>query len=159
MKIGIISDTHGLLRPEAVQALQGVDRILHAGDVGTSAVLEDLQAIAPVIAVRGNVDRGEFGDSLPVSATLTLLETKIHLLHIRQDLAVDPVAEGIRLVIFGHSHKPFFEEINGVIYLNPGAAGRRRFSLPITLALITLSPSSLSIDLIDLLSGGSTRLL
>lgn len=157
MKIGIISDTHGLLRPEAIEALEGADRILHGGDVGTPEVLAQLEQLAPVIAVRGNVDRGNFGDTLPITATLTLAQLKLHLLHIRQDLALDPLEQAIRLVIFGHSHKPLLEEKGGVVYLNPGAAGKRRFTLPITLAILEIHDTSFTIEVLDLLEPGTVH--
>lgn len=134
--IGIISDTHGLLRPEAVDALQGVDRILHAGDIGKPEHLEALARIAPVTAIRGNIDRGAWADALPETATIAVGGLRIHMIHDRKALRADPAQEGWNVVISGHSHKPGIEEAGGVLWLNPGAAGPRRFRLPVTLAFL-----------------------
>lgn len=123
----MISDTHGLLRPQAIAALRGSDRIIHAGDVGNLSILEELRKLAPVSAVRGNIDKG--GD-LPETAAVE----GIYVLHRIQDLRIDPVAAGYRAVVYGHSHKPESFERNGVLYINPGSAGPRRFRLPITIA-------------------------
>jgi len=125
----LISDTHGLLRPEAVEALRGSDHIIHAGDVGDLAILDELRKIAPVTAVRGNVDEGV---ELPPTAVVQ----GIYVLHRIQDLDVDPTAAGFRAVVSGHSHKPGSFEKDGVLYINPGSAGPRRFRLPITVALL-----------------------
>ncbi|MEM7660555.1 MAG: metallophosphoesterase family protein [Bacteroidota bacterium] len=132
--LGIISDTHGLLRPEATQALEGVEKILHLGDVGKPAVLDHLKQIAPVVVVRGNVDRGAWGATLPLVETVEWHEKHLYLLHILEDLDLDPAAGGFDMVLFGHSHKPTSYHQEGVWYLNPGSAGPRRFSLPITMA-------------------------
>lgn len=134
MRVGVISDTHGLLRPEAAAALRGVDLILHAGDVGSPAILDLLGRIAPVEAVRGNVDRGAWAMNLPATTVVTLGSVTAYLLHDLTTLDLDPAAAGFGLVIFGHSHTPEIRTKNEVVYLNPGSAGPRRFSLPITLA-------------------------
>ena len=130
--IGVISDTHGLVRPEALAALAGVARILHAGDVGGPEVLAALAAIAPVTAVRGNNDAGGWARALPLATTVEIEGHAIHLLHDRKALAGDP--RRFAAVITGHSHKPLVEEQGGVLFLNPGSAGPRRFKLPIALA-------------------------
>ena len=135
-RIGVISDTHGLLRPEALEALEGVDRILHAGDIGNPHHLDALARIAPVTAIRGNIDRGYCVEALPETATLTAEGLRIHMIHDRKALQADPGAEGWDVVISGHSHKPGIEETGGTLWLNPGAAGPRRFRLPITLAFL-----------------------
>lgn len=135
-RIGVISDTHGLLRPEALAALAGVGHILHAGDIGDPAHLEVLARIAPVTAIRGNIDRGSWAEALPPTATLTLAGLRIHMIHDRKALAEDPVARGWDVVVSGHSHKPGIEARGTTLWLNPGAAGPRRFRLPITLAFL-----------------------
>lgn len=135
-RIGVISDTHGLLRPEAVRALKGVAHILHAGDVGNPDHLDMLARIAPVMAIRGNIDQGPWAEVLPESATLTAGGLRIHMVHDREALSADPEAEGWDVVISGHSHKPGIEVIGSTLWLNPGAAGPRRFRLPVTLAFL-----------------------
>lgn len=148
MRIGVISDTHGLLRPEAVAALRGCERIVHAGDVGAAEILDTLKAIAPVTAVRGNVDTADWADALPEAALLEADGCKIWVLHNRNDLSSHPPHPGVRLIVTGHSHQPHSETIDGVVYLNPGSAGPRRFRLPITLAI--LETASWRIEFIDL---------
>ena len=138
MQIGVISDTHGLVRGEAVAALHGSDLILHAGDVGTSDVLETLAEIAPVFAVRGNIDRDDWAAKLPETRSNSSAGRQFHLRHDIAGLDIDPAAEGCDAVIFGHSHKPLIENRSGVLYLNPGSAGPRRFKLPVCLARIEL---------------------
>ena len=135
-RIGVISDTHGLLRPEALEALEGVGRILHAGDIGNPRHLDVLARIAPVTAIRGNIDRGDWAEALPETVTLTAERLRIHMIHDRKALQADPGAERWDVVISGHSHKPGIEETGGTLWLNPGAAGPRRFRLPITLAFL-----------------------
>lgn len=135
-RIGVISDTHGLLRPEALEALEGVDRILHAGDIGDPDHLEVLARIAPVMAIRGNIDRGHWAQALPETVSLTTMGLQIHMIHDRKALRADPETEGWDVVISGHSHKPGIEETGATLWLNPGAAGPRRFRLPITLAFL-----------------------
>ena len=136
--IGVISDTHGLLRPEALEALRGATHILHAGDVGDMAILDALRAIAPVTAVRGNIDTDGPTAQLPATEAIELDGHLIYMLHSLADLDLKPEAAGISLVISGHSHKPKIETRNGVLYLNPGSAGPRRFKLPITVAHLDL---------------------
>ena len=143
MQIGVISDTHGLLRPEAVEALRGVKHILHAGDVGDAAILDQLRQIAPVTAIRGNIDRS--GPCVQLSA-IELTELggcSIYMLHDVHELDLDPVAAGIQAVVSGHSHKPLIEWKKGVLYFNPGSAGPRRFSLPISVGFLEVSQNGL----------------
>jgi putative phosphoesterase len=139
MTIGIISDTHGLLRNEALAALAGVDHILHAGDVGDPGILTALAAIAPVTAIRGNIDTHGACAELPPTEAVELGGKLFYLVHSVHDLDIDPIAAGIDVVVSGHSHKPGAERRNGILYLNPGSAGPRRFKLPISVALVTLS--------------------
>jgi hypothetical protein len=149
--VGIISDTHGLLRPEAVKALRGVDHILHAGDVGDPSILDSLRAIAPVNAIRGNIDAHGPCSHLPATEVIDLCGHTFYMLHDGQALDLDPVAAGFAAVISGHSHRPLIEWRNGVLYLNPGSAGPRRFSLPVSLALLTIQADSLGPKLVTLL--------
>jgi uncharacterized protein len=149
-RIGVISDTHGLVRPEALHALRGVDHILHAGDLGSPLVLDALRNVAPVTAVRGNVDHDEWARSLPASTIVELQGVDFYLLHNLDDLDLDPLAAGFAVVISGHSHRPRQEWVNGVLYFNPGAAGPRRFRLPVSLGEITLSGKEISSRLITL---------
>ncbi|WP_188983419.1 metallophosphoesterase family protein [Pseudomonas matsuisoli] len=151
MTIGVIADTHGLLRPEAVDALRGSDHILHAGDIGDPEILRVLEAIAPVSAIRGNNDDAPWAAGLPDELRLELAGVSIYLLHDRKQLAIDPGQEGIDVVIAGHSHKPLLEYRDGVLHLNPGAAGRRRFKLPITVALMRVHHRQVEVEHIDLL--------
>ena len=141
MRIGVISDTHGLLRPEAEQRLAGVAHIIHAGDIGRPEIVDRLRLIAPVIAIRGNVDKGPWADNYPDMKTVKLGDRTIHIVHDIHDLQLDPPSSGINVVISGHSHRPLIETVDGVLYLNPGSAGPRRFSLPITLATLDLTAS------------------
>jgi putative phosphoesterase len=138
LELGLISDTHGLLRPEALTALAGCDEILHAGDVGDPDILEELGAVAPVRAVRGNVDDDGTLARLPGVVRLERNGLRLLMLHILGDLGLDPAAAGIGMVIYGHTHEPRIEERNGVLFVNPGSAGPRRFDLPVTLARLTL---------------------
>ena len=150
--VGVISDTHGLLRPEAVAALQGCSRIIHAGDVGKPEILAALARIAPTTAVRGNVDRGTWALALPPWEMLFVEDATIYVLHDFNDLEIDPTAAGVRIVISGHSHQPSAVEKGGVLYLNPGAAGPRRFRLPVTLARLEVHRGGrVDTRLIDLL--------
>jgi putative phosphoesterase len=148
--IGVISDTHGLLRPEAVSALTGVELIIHAGDIGNPQILAALAQIAPVHAVRGNTDRGAWGADLPHARLVEVGGVLLYVLHELFTLDLDPAAAGFAAVIFGHSHSPHMEHKNGVLYLNPGSAGPRRFKLPVTLAHLRLDNHSLESQLIDL---------
>jgi putative phosphoesterase len=136
--LGLISDSHGLLRDEALRALRGSDLILHAGDVGAPEILAKLQEIAPVVAVRGNVDEGDWAEKLPLTQVVQAGEVAIYMLHILGQLDLDPRAAGFAMVISGHSHKAGQSEKNGVLYVNPGSAGPKRFRLPVTVARLDL---------------------
>ncbi len=138
MRIGAVSDTHGLLRPELCVALAGVSHILHAGDVGDPAILTELAHIAPVTAIRGNIDTHGPCATLPAIEVLELAGCLITIVHAIEDLDLNPRAAGIDVVLYGHSHKPSAERRQGVLYLNPGSAGPRRFHLPITCAILTI---------------------
>jgi uncharacterized protein len=138
MRVGVISDTHGLLRPEALTALAGVGHILHAGDVGDSAILDALAAIAPLTAIRGNIDRAGRCAALPRTEMVEIAGATIYMLHSLSDLDLDPLAAGISAVVSGHSHRPTIERRKGVLYLNPGSAGPRRFSLPVSIGFLRL---------------------
>lgn len=142
MRIGLISDTHGLLRPEAVQALAGVEQIIHAGDVGTADVIERLQAIAPVHAVRGNNDRGAWAAALPDRLDLEWAGVRIRVLHDLKELESERAGGEFGAVIAGHSHKPEIVELDGVLFVNPGSAGPRRFKLPVTVGFLMLADGS-----------------
>ena len=148
--IGVISDTHGLLRPEAVKALKGVELIIHAGDIGAPKVLAGLERLAPVHAVRGNIDRGDWASDLPHTRVVEVGGVLLYVLHELFTLDLDPAAAGFAAVIFGHTHSPHLERKNGVLYLNPGSAGPRRFTLPVSLARIKLQDNSLHPELVDL---------
>jgi putative phosphoesterase len=139
MTIGIISDTHGLLRDEAIAALAGVDHILHAGDVGDPGILAALARIAPVTAIRGNIDTHGACAELPPTDVVELSSKLFYLVHSVYDLDLDPVAAGVAVVVSGHSHKPGIERRGNILYLNPGSAGPRRFKLPISVALVSIS--------------------
>jgi hypothetical protein len=143
MRIGIISDTHGLLRPEACARLAGVDHIIHAGDIGGPEVIAGLAEIAPTTAIRGNIDVGPWARGYPHTVRLTLGGRSIHVLHNLNDLDLDPAATGIDVVVSGHSHRPKIETVGGVLFLNPGSAGPRRFILPIALATLELADDTL----------------
>jgi putative phosphoesterase len=148
--IGLISDTHGLLRPEAVRALEGCELIVHAGDVGKPEIIEQLQAVAPVVAVRGNIDSGQWAARLPLTAVVPAESARIYVIHDIHELEIDPAAAGFAIVVSGHSHKASREERSGVLYLNPGSAGPRRFRLPITLARLDLARSPWDVTFIEL---------
>jgi uncharacterized protein len=148
MFLGVISDTHGLLRPEAVAALAGAHRIVHAGDVGSPDILEALGRLAPVTAVRGNVDHGDWAERLPLTAVVEAGGRSLFVLHDLSDL--DVVARSYDAVISGHSHQPREEVRGGVLYLNPGAAGPRRFKLPVTLARLHVSSAGLRVEFVEL---------
>lgn len=147
--VGLISDTHGLLRPEAVQALQGSDLIIHAGDVGKPEILEALKALAPVVAVRGNIDLGAWALALPATAVAEAGPARIYVLHDIHEMDVDPVAAGFQVVVSGHSHQPTREERSGALYVNPGSAGPRRFRLPVTVARLDLGRTPWQLEFID----------
>jgi putative phosphoesterase len=148
--IGVISDTHGLLRPEAIEALRGVDLILHAGDVGSSEVLETLKGIAPVVAVRGNNDKGEWAEELPQWEVAEVGSISIYMIHDLKEIDLSPEAGGFQVVVSGHSHKSSVEERKGVMYVNPGSAGPRRFSLPVTIARLKVSGEAVSAEVVEL---------
>lgn len=150
MRIGVISDTHGLLRPEAIDALRGVDHILHAGDVGNIQILETLRTLAPVTAIRGNIDRIGACAQLPSTEYIEFPGHSLYMLHDLATLDLDPSAAGISAVISGHSHKPAIEHRRGILYFNPGSAGPRRFSLPISVGILDISKSALTPRLIEL---------
>ncbi len=150
--IGVISDTHGLLRPQALAALQGVEMIVHAGDLGGPEVLAGLEAIAPVQAVRGNVDKGGWAQSLPPNRVVEVAGRPLYVLHNLYELNLDPAAAGLAAVIYGHSHQPHAEIRQGVHFLNPGSAGPRRFNYPVTLARLRVTDSSLNVEFVDLKS-------
>lgn len=151
--IGLISDTHGLMRQEALTALRGTDLIIHAGDVGKPGIIEQLRAVAPVVAVRANIDKGAWASQLPMTAVAEAGSALIYVLHDIQQLDLDPAAAEFNIVVSGHSHKPSHTERAGVMYLNPGSAGPRRFQLPITVARLNLRRSPWSVEFIDLLEG------
>lgn len=142
MHIGVISDTHGLLRPEALEALKGVSAILHAGDVGKIEILLGLKAIAPVIAVRGNIDSGTWERRLPLHETAYFGEVNVYMLHDINDLEIDPKEAGFQVVVHGHTHLAKIEIRKEVLYINPGAAGPKRFSLPVTLVIMEIEGKS-----------------
>jgi putative phosphoesterase len=151
-RVGLISDTHGLLRPQALAALQGCDPIIHAGDVGDPAIVDALAEIAPVFAIRGNVDRGDWARSLPETRCVRVEDRLIHVLHSLDDLDFEPEAAGFHAVIYGHSHRPSIETKRGVLYVNPGSAGPRRFDLPVTIAVLTLEQGELHARIVDIIS-------
>lgn len=138
MLIGVISDTHGLMRPEALAALRGVEHILHAGDVGDIAIVDALREIAPVTAIRGNVDVGGACAELPATDVVELGGRLFYLVHSVRDLDIDPVAAGVAMVVSGHSHKASVEVRGDVVFFNPGSAGPKRFSLPVTVGFVTV---------------------
>lgn len=150
MTIGLISDTHDLLRAEAVEALRGCDRILHAGDVGSPAVLDRLRALAPVTAVRGNTDLGPWAETLPTLEVVEVGGLALCLIHDLDDLDLDPAAAGFGAVVFGHSHRPESRRHRGVLYVNPGSAGPRRFDLPVSVGRLFVSGGTLEAELEEL---------
>jgi putative phosphoesterase len=148
--LGVISDTHGLLRPEAVAALEGSHTIVHAGDVGSPEVLEALERVAPVRAVRGNVDRGMWAQTLPETDLIEVGEVCLYVLHQLTALDMEPSAAGVDVVISGHSHQPRSERQNGVLYLNPGSAGPRRFRLPVSVARLIIEGRQIASQILEL---------
>ena len=151
MRIGLISDTHGLLRPQAVAALQGCDRILHAGDIGDPAILDALAMIAPVAAVRGNNDTAGWAMSLPESLRVEIDGVAIHLLHDLSQLASLPPTRGVGVIVAGHSHRPSVTRAaDGVLHVNPGSAGRRRFSLPVSVGVLQLDADGPRASIVEL---------
>jgi putative phosphoesterase len=149
--IGVISDTHGLLRPEAIAALRGSDRIIHAGDIGDPAILDRLAEIAPVTAVRGNVDREAWAKNIAETELLEVDGASIYILHILENLDLQPKAAGIQAVIYGHSHVPKQEMKDGVLYFNPGSAGRKRFNLPVTVGKLIVDAGKIRSQVVQLL--------
>lgn len=150
MIIGVISDTHGLLRPEAFDALRDSDHIIHAGDIGDPEILKKLAEIAPVTAVRGNVDRELWAKKLPLTEVFEAENISVYVRHILQDLDLKPEAAGFDVVISGHSHVPKLEEKNGVLYFNPGSAGPRRFKLPVTVGTLYLENGKVRAEIVEL---------
>ncbi len=148
--VGVISDTHGLIRPQALRRLQGSDLIVHCGDVGAPEVLQALRSLAPVHAVRGNNDRGSWAQALPHNAVIELGKQMLYVIHDLAELDLEPSAAGIAAVLSGHSHKPRIERRDGVLFLNPGSAGPRRFSLPIAIARLVVKAGSCDASIIEL---------
>ncbi len=148
--LGVISDTHGLLRPEAVHALRGSNRILHAGDVGAAAILEALASIAPLTAVRGNVDTEPWAQALPRTEVIEAGGVSIYIVHDLAQLDLKPEAAGFRVVVYGHSHQPKIEEKNGILYFNPGSAGPRRFRLPVSVGRLMIEREKVRAELMKL---------
>jgi hypothetical protein len=148
--IGVISDTHGLLRPEAVEALRGSQQIIHAGDVGDPAILQQLAAIAPLTAIRGNVDKEPWSKKLPATEVVELGGISIYVLHDLAKLDLKPEAAGFQVVIYGHSHIPKQEARDGVLYFNPGSAGPRRFKLPVSMGKLIISGGNVRGEIVTL---------
>jgi putative phosphoesterase len=148
--VGVNSDTHGLLRPEAVVALQGSEMIIHAGDVGKPEILDELAKIAPIVAIRGNVDHGIWAQGLPQTRTVEIGGVRIFVIHNIDDLSIDAAAAGYAVVIAGHSHRPSAVPKNGVLFLNPGSAGPRRFNLPVSVALLRVMGRKVEAQLVKL---------
>jgi putative phosphoesterase len=153
LRVGLVSDTHGLLRPEATAFLAGSDHIVHAGDVGDPSILDTLAAIAPLTAIKGNVDTGSWATRLSETELIRFGQIGVYVLHDLAALAIDPRAAGIRVVVSGHSHKPLVFERDGVLYVNPGSAGPRRFSLPIAAAELLVDGSAVSVRIQELAAG------
>jgi len=151
--IGVISDTHGLLRPEALAALHGSDYIVHAGDIGDPLILKKLAEIAPVTAIRGNVDREAWARKIPTTNVLEVAGVSIYVLHNLNELDLKPEAGGFRVVVFGHSHVAKQEEKNGVLYFNPGCAGPRRFRLPVTVGRLHVKHGKASVEIVEIVAG------
>jgi uncharacterized protein len=149
--VGLISDTHGLLRDRALEALRGSELIIHAGDVGKPEILTALRQLAPVIVVKGNIDKGSWASELPATAMVEAGPATIYVLHAIEELDLNPVAAGIQIVVSGHSHKPSRTERSGVLYINPGSAGPRRFRLPVTVARLDLAATPWSVTLVGCL--------
>jgi putative phosphoesterase len=149
IRIGLISDTHGLLRPEAMDVLRGSDFIVHAGDIGEN-VLEPLATIAPVTAVRGNNDRAPWAQRIDETECLRFGEVTLHVLHDLAELAIDPLAAGVDVVVTGHSHRPKIERRGGVLYVNPGSAGPVRFHLPVSVALMQVTGRDVNVRIVEL---------
>ncbi len=155
LRIGLISDTHGLLRPEAKAFLRGCDHIVHGGDVGHPRVLEELAALAPLTAVAGNNDYGDWADRLADTEFVQLGAVYVYAIHDVAQLDIDPAGASVRVVVSGHSHKPLVEERGGVLYVNPGSCGPRRFRLPIAVADLHIDGSAVSARIVELGGGGA----
>ena len=149
-RIGIIADTHGLMRPEALKALQDSELIIHAGDIGNPQIMEELRTIAPVVAVRGNIDKEHWAQALPERETIAWAGISLYVIHDIKELDLDPAAAGFSAVISGHSHRPSIRHRNGVLLINPGSAGPRRFTLPVSVALIEVQDGEIEARLIEL---------
>jgi uncharacterized protein len=149
-RIGLISDTHGLLRAEAAAFLRGCDHILHGGDIGGQSILRELSLIAPITAVRGNNDKGPWAEGLPETELVQFGEVCVYVIHDRARLDIDPKAAGVSVVVCGHSHRPLIEERDGVLYVNPGSAGPRRFNLPIAVAELNIDGNAITPRLVEL---------
>ena len=149
-RVGLISDTHGLLRPEATAFLRGSDFIVHAGDIGDGNVLKELTALAPLTAVRGNNDKGTWAEEIAETEVLQVGDVFIYVLHNLAELDLDPVAAGFQVVVSGHSHQPSVEERDGVLYVNPGSSGPRRFKLPISVAELEVAGRSVKANVVEL---------
>lgn len=154
-RVGVISDTHGLLRPQACAFLQGCDRIVHGGDIGHAEVLAQLSAIAPVLAVRGNNDKGSWAQDIAETELFKVEDVFIYAIHDLALIDIEPSAAGVQVVISGHSHKPLIERRDGVLYVNPGSAGPRRFKLPIALAELIVTGAAVTARRVDLEVGGA----
>ncbi|MEK7210935.1 MAG: metallophosphoesterase family protein [Candidatus Binatota bacterium] len=151
--IGVISDTHGLIRPESLRALRGAELIIHAGDIGKPDVIETLKSIAPVVAIRGNNDREKWARKFPETAVVKVGKIRIHVIHNVKELEIDPAAAGFRVVISGHSHRPLVLRRGGVLFLNSGSAGPRRFKLPVAVARLSIKGESVSPRILELMRG------
>lgn len=158
-RVGVISDTHGILRPEVLEVFRGVQMIIHAGDVGRPEVLSLLREVAPVVAVRGNVDRGEWASSLPETEVVSRDDVRIYVIHDLTKIDLDPVAAGIKAVIYGHSHKPLEERQQGVLFLNPGSAGPSRFFIPVSLAILHIEKGNMDVEFVSLGQRGGTSVV
>jgi putative phosphoesterase len=148
--VGVISDTHGLIRPEAIHALRGCDLLIHAGDIGDPEVLERLRALAPLTVVRGNIDNEAWATRIPPTEVVEVDGRHLYVLHDLSQLDLDPVAAGFEAIVSGHSHRPSTERRDGVLYLNPGSAGPRRFKLPVTVALVKVTRDELRPEIVEL---------
>ena len=148
--VGLISDTHGVMRPEAIDALRGCDLLIHAGDIGDPEVIERLRALAPTYVVRGNIDKEAWASSIPATEVVEVDGRSIYVLHELSQLDLDPVAAGFAALVSGHSHQPSIENRKGVLYVNPGSAGPRRFKLPVTVALVRVAGGEMRAEIVEL---------
>ena len=151
LRVGVISDTHGLLRPEASAFLRGCDYIVHGGDIGGEALLRELSALAPTTAIRGNNDKGSWAETLPEAELVQFGDVSVYVIHDLAQLDIEPQAAGVGVIVSGHSHQPRIEEREGVLYVNPGSAGPRRFKLPITVAELTIEGKSVKSRIVELI--------